>query len=317
MNTSFFFLLLLHLLYPHPFQNYIATLGYTGLWVQGFNTLQNEMGILLPFPALFLWEITLGTLIEQQEFKLHLCWLMPCKQHTTHTHKCTHWAHPCKHWRHTHTQPFYCRMLKLNHSLPLFLSSSFIIVLPCGISSVFVLSHYITFSLLSFKHCIYSAIRDASFFSFRVTLIIPILCWGVLHPLLKLDNKKQCALPRESTSQNPFDQCLKDTCWDQLEGCLRSGCIANSLLFYEKVKETWESDTDGPNSITRNVLWVGFLSACFLRVVTVLIIYRYRPLKGKILLRQTFSFSRALDTTDQNPFYHIINPFSFYFPKQL
>lgn len=167
MNTSFFSLLL-HLLYPHPFQNYIATLGYTGLWVQGFNTLQNEMGILLPFPALFLWEITLGTLIEQQEFKLHLCWLMPCKQHTTHTHTQVHTLgspmQALKTHTRTHTQPSYCRMLKLDHSLPLFLSSSFIIVLPCGISSVFVLSHYITFSLLSFKHCIYSAIRDASFF---------------------------------------------------------------------------------------------------------------------------------------------------------
>lgn len=101
------------------------------------------------------------------------------------------------------------------YSSPL-LSSSFIIVLPCGISSVFVLSHYITFSPLAFKHRFYSTIWDSFFFFFLMILIIPILYWGVLLPLLKLDNKKQWTLPRESTSQNPFDQCLKDTCWDLL-----------------------------------------------------------------------------------------------------
>ena len=102
MNTSFFFsFFFFFACCTHiPLENYIATLGYTGLWVWGFNTLQNEMGILLPVRALFLWEITPGTLIEQHEFRLHLHWLRPCKQHTTHAH--TRLTHASTKRTHTH-----------------------------------------------------------------------------------------------------------------------------------------------------------------------------------------------------------------------
>lgn len=114
------------------------------------------------------------------------------------------------------------------------------------------------------------------FFLSLVILIIPILYWVVLHTLLKLDNeKKQKKQNNERFLGNPH---LKthlisvwkthaEICW---QWCLRSSCVANSLLFYEKVKETWESGTDSSNSITHNTWHVWFLSIWFLRVVTVL-----------------------------------------------
>lgn len=81
---------------------------------------------------------------------------------TKHTQVCT-LGTPMEARKHTYNH-LTVTMLRLNHILPTLVSSHFIIVLPCGISSVFVLSHYISFSLLSFKRRIYRTIWDSLFF---------------------------------------------------------------------------------------------------------------------------------------------------------
>lgn len=112
-------------------------------------------------------------------------------------------------------------------------------MLPCGISSVFILSHCITLTILLCKHCTYGII-DIS--------IVPILYYGVTYPLFKLVNRKQCTLPGNPHLKSHLISVWKthaEICW-QL--CLSSGCVANSLFFWNKGKETWESDEDSPNS---------------------------------------------------------------------
>lgn len=92
-------------------------------------------------------------LMEQQEFKLHLCWLRPSEQDTTHARARTGLSHAGTQQAEAHILLQYA---EAEPHRPTLLSCSFITLLPGGISSLFVWSHYINLTLVLFKPNIYS-----------------------------------------------------------------------------------------------------------------------------------------------------------------
>lgn len=181
MNTSFFFFSTCWIHSPSK-----MTLPQWGVLVCGCRDLilSDEMGIFLSVSPLFLWEITPGALMEQQ--RIHAASLLAQAQWAGHnTCMCTHWAQPCRHTtsRSTHITVICWSHATSSHSPQLF----FHYTAPWWhISSICLVTLHQS-HLVLFKPNIYST--KWAFF-LLLTLIIPILCWGVVHPLLKLDKKK-------------------------------------------------------------------------------------------------------------------------------
>lgn len=149
------------------------------------------------------------------------------------------------------TPPFSGKTADPNRILPLL---SAVLSLHCSLVAylLYLFCHTTSVSPYSYSNA-ESIAQNEIFFLFLLLLIIPILCWGVVHPLLKLDNQNNVHFLGNPHLRSHLISVWKthaEICW---QWSLRSGCVANSLLFYEKEKKTWESDRRSPNSKTRNM----------------------------------------------------------------